>query len=78
LAKGLQSRPGNEVAGLEGRAQLLIRLGDALAEKTEFFGETGRPGNMIGAFCLQNFIQSLICWVYTFQLLTTLGSQIIF
>ncbi|KAJ8123497.1 hypothetical protein O1611_g9573 [Lasiodiplodia mahajangana] len=47
LAKGLQSRPGNEVAGLEGRAQLLIRLGDALAEKTEFFGETGRPGNMI-------------------------------
>lgn len=48
LAKGLQSRPGNEVAGLEGRAQLLIRLGDALAEKTDFFGETARPGNMIG------------------------------
>ncbi|KAI0509021.1 hypothetical protein F5B22DRAFT_376619 [Xylaria bambusicola] len=47
LAKGLQSRPGNEVAGLEGRAQLLIRLGDALAEKQEFFGEDGRPGNMI-------------------------------
>ncbi|KAI0393459.1 DUF1688-domain-containing protein [Xylariaceae sp. FL0594] len=47
LAKGLQSRPGNEVAGLDGRAQLLIRLGDALAEKTEFFGTTGRPGNMI-------------------------------
>jgi len=49
LAKGLQSRPGNEVAGLDGRAQLLIRLGDALAEKTEFFGDTGRPGHMIGA-----------------------------
>ncbi|KAI1113294.1 hypothetical protein F5Y14DRAFT_225078 [Nemania sp. NC0429] len=47
LAKGLQSRPGNEVAGLEGRAQLLIRLGGALAEKTDFFGETARPGNMI-------------------------------
>ncbi|KAI1421935.1 hypothetical protein F5Y12DRAFT_663625 [Xylaria sp. FL1777] len=47
LAKGLQSRPGNEVAGLEGRSQLLIRLGDALAEKKEFFGESGRPGNMI-------------------------------
>ncbi|KAI1159667.1 DUF1688-domain-containing protein [Nemania serpens] len=47
LAKGLQSRPGNEVAGLEGRAQLLIRLSDALAEKTDFFGETARPGNMI-------------------------------
>lgn len=47
LAKGLQSRPGNEVAGLEGRAALLINLGDALAEKREFFGDTGRPGNMI-------------------------------
>ncbi|GAW19449.1 hypothetical protein ANO14919_089360 [Xylariales sp. No.14919] len=47
LAKGLQSRPGNEVAGLEGRAQLLIRLGDALAQKGDFFGEDGRPGNMI-------------------------------
>ncbi|KAI0546121.1 hypothetical protein F4679DRAFT_420430 [Xylaria curta] len=47
LAKGLQSRPGNEVAGLEGRSQLLLRLGDALAEKKDFFGETGRPGNMI-------------------------------
>ncbi|KAI1812800.1 DUF1688-domain-containing protein [Poronia punctata] len=47
LAKGLQSGPGNVVAGLDGRAQLLIRLGDALEEKTEFFGETGRPGNMI-------------------------------
>ncbi|KAI0467964.1 hypothetical protein F4859DRAFT_492245 [Xylaria cf. heliscus] len=47
LAKGLQSRPGNEVAGLEGRAQLLLRLGDALAEKKDFFGEAGRPGDMI-------------------------------
>lgn len=48
LASGLQSRPGNEVDGLEGRAQLLIRLGQALSEKEEYFGENGRPGNMIG------------------------------
>jgi len=48
LASGLQSRPGNEMAGLEGRAQLLIRLGHALHEKIEFFGEDGRPGNMLG------------------------------
>ncbi|RYP62201.1 hypothetical protein DL771_009833 [Monosporascus sp. 5C6A] len=47
LAQGLQSREGNEVAGLEGRAQLLIRLGRALADKKEYFGENGRPGNMI-------------------------------
>ncbi|CAK7234737.1 hypothetical protein SBRCBS47491_009049 [Sporothrix bragantina] len=47
LAKGLQSRPGNVVAGLEGRANLLIRLGDALAANPEVFGKDGRPGNMV-------------------------------
>ena len=36
------------MAGLEGRTQLLIRLADALDEKTEFFSEDGRPGNMVG------------------------------
>ena len=48
LAAGLQSGPGNEVAGLEGRTQLLIRLADALESSTEFFGKDARPGNMIG------------------------------
>ncbi|KAH8908338.1 DUF1688-domain-containing protein [Coniochaeta sp. PMI_546] len=47
LAQGLQSRPGNEMAGLEGRTSLLVRLADALDERKEFFGEEGRPGNML-------------------------------
>ncbi|ETS86160.1 hypothetical protein PFICI_04185 [Pestalotiopsis fici W106-1] len=47
LAKGVQSRPGNELAGLEGRAEMLIKLGDALDQKREFFGESGRPGYML-------------------------------
>ncbi|KAK1760158.1 hypothetical protein QBC47DRAFT_419099 [Echria macrotheca] len=47
LAAGLQSKPGNEMTGLEGRAQLLIRLGKALAENKEYFGDDGRPGNML-------------------------------
>lgn len=38
--------------GVDGRAQLLIRLGEALDEKKEFFGVDGRPGNMIGTICL--------------------------
>jgi len=50
VAAGLQSKPGNEMAGLEGRTQLLIRLAAALEEKKEFFGEDGRPGNMVGKF----------------------------
>jgi len=48
LAQGLQSGPGNEMAGIEGRAQLLLRLGKTLGEKVEFFGEDARPGNMLG------------------------------
>ncbi|KAG9252233.1 uncharacterized protein F5Z01DRAFT_682730 [Emericellopsis atlantica] len=47
MAAGLQSRPGNVMAGLEGRTELLIRLADALEEKKEYFGEDGRPGNMV-------------------------------
>ncbi|PHH72868.1 hypothetical protein CDD80_4209 [Ophiocordyceps camponoti-rufipedis] len=47
LEAGLQSRPGNQLAGLEGRTALLIRLADALDDKKDFFGADGRPGNMI-------------------------------
>lgn len=46
MAKGLQSKEGNEMAGLEGRTQLLIRLADALDANKEFFGD-GRPGHML-------------------------------
>lgn len=48
LEIGLQSRTGNELAGLEGRTDLLIRLAGALGDKTDYFGADGRPGNMIG------------------------------
>lgn len=54
LEAGLQSRPGNEMAGLDGRTELLLRLADALSEKKEFFGEDGRPGNMVGKWSLLN------------------------
>lgn len=50
MAAGLQSKPGNVMAGLEGRTELLTRLADALDEKKDFFGEDGRPGNMVGEF----------------------------
>lgn len=48
LAAGLQSRSGNELAGIEGRTDLLIRLASALKEKAEFFGPSARPGGMVG------------------------------
>ena len=48
LARGLQSTEANQVAGLEGRAGVLSRLGDALGNQT-YFGMDARPGNMLGA-----------------------------
>ncbi|KAF4956324.1 hypothetical protein FGADI_3901 [Fusarium gaditjirri] len=47
LAAGLQSKPGNEMAGIQGRTDLLIRLGEALAAKDDFWGFEGRPGCLI-------------------------------
>jgi hypothetical protein len=48
LTAGLQAREGNKVAGLEGRTQLLVRLGTALNDRPDFFGSDGRPGNLVG------------------------------
>ena len=46
VAKGLQVTEDNPVDGLEGRTNLLIRLGDALRNQ-EIFGSEARPGNML-------------------------------
>ncbi len=48
LAQGLQVSAANPIEGLEGRAALLVRLGHALEANKEIFGETARPGNMLG------------------------------
>lgn len=47
MSKGLQVSGTNPLAGLEGRANLLIRLGEAMKNQ-EYFGQDERPGNMIG------------------------------
>ncbi|KXG50110.1 Protein of unknown function DUF1688 [Penicillium griseofulvum] len=46
LAKGMQHTEQNPLAGIEGRAGLLIRLSDALNNQ-DFFGVDARPGNML-------------------------------
>ncbi|KAL4787835.1 hypothetical protein BJX76DRAFT_317781 [Aspergillus varians] len=46
LAKGFQHSEHNPLAGIEGRAGLLIRLSDALNHQG-FFGVDARPGNML-------------------------------
>ena len=52
LAKGLQVTESNPIAGLEGRAGLLSRLGDAL-RNSALFGRDGRPGHMLGEYLHQ-------------------------
>ncbi len=49
MGKALQVSEHNLINGLEGRANLLIRLSGALGNR-EFFGEDARPGNMLGTF----------------------------
>lgn len=74
LAQGFQSKPGSEMAGLDGRCQLLVRLSKALDEKKDLFGEDGRPGNMLGMISLELF--SGDCYnAYGFQTIFSLIPQ---
>lgn len=46
LAAAFQVGPNNPLVGLEGRAVLLRRLGEAMAEQPEAFGPQGRPAGL--------------------------------
>lgn len=47
LGRGLQVSDINPIAGLEGRAGLMSRLGDAMNDSS-IFGSDGRPGGILG------------------------------
>ena len=57
MSKALQVSEQNPIAGLAGRANLLIRLSGALNNQ-ELFGVDARPGNMLGR-CF--FAKLLLC-----------------
>ncbi len=46
LAEIFQVRNENPIVGLEGRAALMRRLGDALLDQPEAFGDAARPGHL--------------------------------
>ena len=46
LAEAFQVGPSNPLVGLDGRARVLHRLGEALAAQPEAFGPDGRPGGL--------------------------------
>jgi hypothetical protein len=47
LAAAFQHGPGNELLGIEARAALLRRLGEACAARPDLFGGPARPGNLL-------------------------------
>jgi hypothetical protein len=69
LAKGMQHSDQNSLAGIEGRAGLLVRLSEALNNQ-DFFGVDARPGNMLGELLLHDIISWQIELQLTFYLAT--------
>jgi hypothetical protein len=49
LAEAFQAGPSNPLLGLEGRVALLRRLGAALVEQRDVFGDAARPGALFDA-----------------------------
>ncbi|CAG7850476.1 Uracil catabolism protein 4 AltName: Full=Pyrimidine-degrading protein 14 [Serendipita indica DSM 11827] len=47
VGEGLQVNARNPLSGLEGRAGLLQKLGSALTQSPQYFGEEGRVGNLL-------------------------------
>jgi hypothetical protein len=50
IARAFQAGPGNPLAGLEGRAALLTRLGGVMQSQPHWFGAPARLGNLLDAW----------------------------
>ena len=50
IARAFQVRADNPLVGLEGRAQLLAKLGTLMRAQPEWFGASPRPGNVVDAW----------------------------
>lgn len=57
-AQAMQVDASNPMVGLEGRASLLKNLSRALKQNPVFFGDGGRPGNILGAFVQRRALPS--------------------
>jgi Protein of unknown function (DUF1688) len=54
LGQAFQVAPDNPLVGLDGRAALLRRLGQALQDQPELFGQPGRPGHLFDRLTRQH------------------------
>ena len=48
VTSSMQVTPTNPMAGIDGRSSLLSNLAKALEANSVYFGQEGRPGNLIG------------------------------
>lgn len=61
LSDAFQVTTENPMSGLEGRCNLLLRLGNALDQSSVFHGKTSkRPGHMLGEYTLIAFVGLLL------------------
>ena len=73
LERGMQVSPANPLVGLEGRADLLRRLGALVASKPDVFGNTPRPGGLFDRFAKLADDQGLPAPIILSELLQQLG-----
>jgi hypothetical protein len=48
MAEGFQVTESNPMVGLEGRTNLMAAIGTSMVENKQWYGEEGRPGNIVG------------------------------
>jgi hypothetical protein len=73
LAAAFQVGPSNPLVGLEGRVQVLHRLGEALAAQPEVFGPDGRPGGLFDLLVGHRGSSTIAAHDILAQLLTSLS-----
>jgi hypothetical protein len=73
LARGFQVSDDNPLAGLDGRAALLRRLGDQAATRPDLFGHSGEPGRLYDVMKARAIGETLPAPVILEVLLEALG-----
>ncbi|OPX12132.1 URC4/urg3 family protein [Mycobacterium sp. AT1] len=73
LAEAFQIAPDNPLVGVDGRVELLHRLGSALAARPEVFGPLGRPGGLFDRLLPQHGAATVTAHDILSQLLASLS-----
>lgn len=74
LAEAFQVAPDNPLVGIDGRVELMHRLGDALTAQPETFGPLGRPGGLLDRLLPQHGPATISAHDILTQLLQSLSA----